>query len=93
MNGILLDENNKLMIQNGSLVVGDSTLQNQKLLLVASKGELKENPTSGVGIVRYLETSDSDELAREIRRVFSQDGMTVNQIKINIPNIDIDANY
>jgi hypothetical protein len=102
MKGILINENNDLDIQVKrdeknmivrGLVVGDSTLQNQKLLLMCNKGEIKEYPTLGVGITNYLESHDGNELAREIRKQFSADGMRINRINIDIPHLEIDAEY
>jgi hypothetical protein len=94
MIGIILNENLRLQLQNGSLVIGDTTYQNQKLLLLAEKGEFKFRPMRGVGAKRFIETSKGDELAREIRTEFITDGMTVNSIKIDSPGeLIVDANY
>jgi len=91
-NDILLQDYD-LLIENGDLVVGESTHQHQDLLLLADKGEFKQFPTVGVGILRYLETYDTNDLAREIRTEFNRDGMTVSEIKFDGSKIDIKANY
>jgi hypothetical protein len=94
MKGIILNENMTLKIVNGSMVINDNTYQNQKLLLLAEKGEFKNRPMRGVGTRRFLETENPDELAREIRTEFITDGMTVKTI--NIPKngqLQIDATY
>lgn len=93
MKGIQIDSNNDLLVKAGHLVIGDTTAQNQKLLLYAEKGEIKENPIRGVGIRRFVESAEDGGLAREIRKDFALDGMTVNAISINIPTIQIDADY
>ena len=94
MKGILLNDDLTFKITNGSLTIGDTTAQNQKILILANKGEFKLKPMRGVGAARYLENSDSGDLAREIRTEFFADGMTVNNIKINAnKEIEIDANY
>jgi len=82
-----------LLIENGDIAVGESTRQHQDLLLLADKGEFKQFPTVGVGILRYLETHDTNDLAREIRTEFNRDGMTIDEIKFDGSNIDIKANY
>jgi hypothetical protein len=46
---ILLDDNNDLRIENGDFVVGDSTKQHQKLLLMLSKGDTRQFALDGVG--------------------------------------------
>lgn len=94
MKGILLTEDLEPLVQNGGLVVEDSTFQNQKILILAQKGEIKEYPMRGVGARTFLETETSESLAREIRTEFTIDGMTVNQIKITESNgIEVEAFY
>ena len=90
---LLLTEENDLLIKNGDFVVGESTRQHQNLLLIADKGEFKQYPTVGVGILRYLEDYNGDNLAREIRAEFNKDGMSVKEIRFNGSKIDITANY
>lgn len=94
MKGILLDDNLDVLITNKSLLVGDSTSQNQKILILSDKGEIKSNPMRGVGVRRFLEAETPDDLAREIRVEFIADGMNVNKIRIDLENkIEVDANY
>lgn len=94
MKGIILNEDLTLQVINGSLVIGDTTYQNQKLLLLAEKSEFKSRPMRGVGTKRYLESAFPDELAREIRLEFIADGMKVNSIQIPQPGeLNIDAYY
>ena len=94
MKGILLNDDLTFKITNGSLTIGDTTAQNQKILILANKGEFKLKPMRGVGAARFLEDSDAGDLAREIRTEFIADGMSVNNIKINAnKEIEIDANY
>lgn len=91
---IILTENLDLKIVNGDFVIGESTAQHQKILILSDKGEYKEFPMRGVGARRYLEDDTPDNLAREIRTEFSADGMTVNKIKIGENStIAVDAFY
>jgi hypothetical protein len=94
MKGILLNDDLSIKVENRSLVIGDTTGQNQKILILANKGEFKSRPMRGVGSSLFLENSRPDDLAREIRTEFIADGMTVNKIKIgkNL-DIEIDAYY
>ena len=55
MEGIQLEYNKdspilEPIVKHGSLFVGDVLRQNQALVLSLHKGELKENPSVGVGI-------------------------------------------
>ena len=87
------DKNQDFKIANGDFVVGETTIQNQRLLLLCQKGEFKEFPDRCVGLHNFLETADSQSLAREIDVDFTKDGMKVRRIVIDIPNIEIDADY
>ena len=92
--GILLDDNSNLLISNKSMVIGDTTGQNQKNLILTEKTELKFTPMRGVGSRRFLEDHTPDNLAREIRQEFSIDGMTVKSLKIDTNGIiNVDASY
>jgi hypothetical protein len=94
MKGILLDDDLDLKVINGTLAFGDTTFQNQKILILANKGELKQNPMRGVGAIRFIEESNPDNLAREIRTEFIADGMSVERIKIDSDfKIDVAAFY
>jgi hypothetical protein len=94
MTDFLLDDNFDLLIIDGDLVVGESSAQHQRILLLADKGEFKDAPMRGVGSLRYLEDHTPDNLAREIRTEFAADGMTVNKIQIASDlTIQVDANY
>ncbi len=93
MKGIVLNENFSLQVKNGTLVLGDTTYQNQKILLLAEKGEFKYRPMRGVGTKRYLETAKPDDLAREIRTEFIADGMIINKIRIENEKLIVDAQY
>ncbi|MDN3671514.1 hypothetical protein QWY99_22185 [Flavobacterium branchiarum] len=94
MTDFLLDDDFDLLVTDGDLVVGESTAQHQKMLILIEKGELKDVPMRGVGAQRYLEDDSPENLAREIRLEFSFDGMTVNKIQIASDlTIEIDAKY
>lgn len=91
---ILLNEDFDLQIKDGDFVVGESTAQHQKILILSDKGEYKEIPMRGVGSRRFLEDDTPEHLAREIREEFSTDGMVVNKIQITEDlTIQVDANY
>lgn len=85
---ILLDEHLDLDFKNGDFIIGESTAQHQKTLILSEKGEFKEHPKRGVGARRFLEEHTPDNLAREIRQEFSADGMRVNGIQIS-ENLEI----
>jgi hypothetical protein len=86
---ILLDDNNDLRIENGDFVVGDSTKQHQKLLLMLSKGDTRQFALDGVGVVDFIEDEGATDLMREIR-----DGMTVKKLSVGSDGqINVNAPY
>jgi hypothetical protein len=93
MEDILLDDGQELDIVNGDFVTGESTLQQQDLLLLTNKGEWKENPTIAVGAIGYLKDEDEGGLMAEIKLQFEKDGMEIDQIIIEEGKLNIDAHY
>lgn len=79
-----LDEmTNDLKIENGHIAIGETLPQNEFLLLVMNKGELKEDPLVGVGISDMLNDNDIIGWKRKIRDGLKADGLTVEQISIS----------
>jgi len=92
---ILLDENFAVRIENGDLVVGESTKQHQNLLLISSPGEWKQSPTVGVDIKSFLlDDAPVSDLKAAIQKGFENDGMIISVLKIdNNYNLEIAADY
>jgi hypothetical protein len=93
MKDYMLDSDNDLRIENGDFVIDDSDLQHQELLLYAEKGAYKQYPLTGVGIMTYLKDENPDDLLREIRLQFAQDGMQVNKLAIVNGKLEVSADY
>ena len=94
MNDLLLDDADDLQINDGDFVIGDATLQHQRHIIVAQKGEYKEHPEIGVGIDNALLDENPKALLTQIRRNFEYDGMRVNTLQINTNGtITVDAPY
>lgn len=75
------------------LVIGDILHQNQALLLVFHKGDLKEDVSVGVGIDRMLLDEDRLTWVREIREQLEMDGQKVESVTIDNKSIKIKASY
>lgn len=94
MQDIYLDSNNDLSLKNGDFVIEASTLQHQNHIVLAQKGEYKQYPEIGVGILTELLNENPRELLNQIRRNFEYDGMQVTSLKITTNgNIAVDAVY
>jgi len=83
--GILIGENGDLLIENGSLVLGESDAQHVDAIISACKGEFKELPALGVGIVSYLKKQNAslESIKREITVNLKADGYKANGFSIN----------
>ncbi|SDC52482.1 hypothetical protein [Williamwhitmania taraxaci] len=83
-NGILIGEDGDLLIGNGSLLVGDSNEQHVDAIISASKGEFKEFPALGVGVVNYLkkQSVSLESIKREITVNLKADGYKANGFSI-----------
>jgi len=91
---ILLDTNVDIMFSGRDFAMGDSTRQNQYLILAASKGEFKENPFLGAGMCDMVGDEGSDAYwKRRIGEELKRDGMTVGKVEINGNEITINAEY
>jgi len=90
---ILLDDNFDLVISDGDLVVGESTRQHQKLLLMTEKGELRDTPTRGVGIAHWIADDAPANITIETKRQFQLDGMKVSFARLVGGKLETDARY
>lgn len=91
-NDILLDEDDlDLKFEDGDLVIGESTRQHQRLILLSAKGEIREFPTRGVGIFDWTLDDSPGDLNSEIKRQFELDGMTVQQVKARVTSSGLNS--
>lgn len=91
---ILLNDDNDLLFENGDLIIGESTRQHQELLLLIEKGELREFPTSCVGIRSWLnDDAGFAGIKSAIKREFEIDGMSVSRITIENGKIITESSY
>ena len=79
-------------IESG-LIVGDILHQNQAIILTMRKGDLKENPSNGVGLPDMVLEHNLMAVRNEIRQQLEIDGQRVSSIKVTSAAVHIDANY
>lgn len=73
--------------------IGSCTAQNQALILVCHKGEIKEQPAVGVGISDMILDHNPLAWRTRIREQLEFDGQNVNDVRITASGISIDADY
>ena len=75
------------------ICLGETTPQNQTFLLVAHKGEFKENPTIGVGLSDVLNDHDFNYWKRLITSELERDGQRIDLLKLTSEGLQIEAHY
>lgn len=75
------------------MIIGDVLHQNQAIILSMRKGDLKENPSIGVGLSDLLLDHNILNIRSEIRQQLELDGQTVNSVMVSKSSIAIDAKY
>lgn len=93
MNDFLLDNDFDLKFINGDLVLGDAEKQHQQLLLLTTKGEIREFPVRGVGLRNWLLEDNAGSINGAIKREFEADGMTVESIRTIGDKLETKAYY
>ncbi len=90
---LTIGEDWDLSVASGDLVVGDTTLQNQALILHAQKGEWKEHPYLGAGIADKPNDEENAYWRHRITEELRRDGCKVDEISITNDKINIIATY
>lgn len=89
---IMMDEE-ELQITNGDFVIGESTAQHQKHLLIAEPGNYRIYPEIGVGIAADILNDQKGDLRMRIQKEFENDGMAIDYLDIKNGNININGGY
>lgn len=75
------------------LMVGDILAQNQAIILNMHPGELKGNPTLGVGIADILLDDDPLKWRIKIRESLELDRQSVKKIEITTSSLKLESEY
>ena len=88
MNGILIDaESGDLLVQRGSVVIGDTDSQIAESVLVSMRGEWKEWPLIG-GEVKKMLGGQVDVMWRgEVKKMLEACGLDGQKVSISEDNI------
>jgi hypothetical protein len=90
---IQLKRGDSNQIEQG-LLIGNTMNQNQALMLIASTGDFKANPTLGVSINDLMLDQDYLGCRHRIREHFLKDDLKVRSIQLESGKpLIIDANY
>ncbi len=75
------------------ICLGETTPQNQAFILIAHKGDFKENPMLGVGIEDIASDHNFEAWRRAIISALVEDGQWVNSVDVSENGIEVDAKY
>lgn len=80
--GILLDNDNGLKVLNGSLVVGETIMQEVGVIVQMSQGTLKSMPLLGPDLIQLKKTNASRfDINQRLRVHLAMDRKNYKQIK------------
>ena len=79
-----MDVNGDLAVSSGVLVVGNTTYQNEYIILKSQRGEIKEYPLMGVGIDDIVNDHDEAGWKMKIKEHLAMDDIKVAKIYLNI---------
>ncbi len=83
--GILWDENRNLVVRNGGMVVGNSTLQEVAIIIELSTGAQKFVPILGPNLIQLKKTNASRfDIEQRVRIHLAKDGKDYQQVKDQI---------
>jgi hypothetical protein len=87
-----LVKNSEGLIEQG-LIIGNIVPQNQALILIMEKGELKEYPKFGVGINGIINDNELEYWKKEIVSMMEQDGMSLASLELTTEGLKIEGGY
>ena len=82
MTDLILTDDFDLKIEGGDFVFGDATEQNQDLLLLIDKGQLRQFPYVGVGVVNYLNDDNIQQMHGEVVKQYELDGLSIISLEV-----------
>lgn len=91
----VLHKEGDLLFQNGDFAVGVSDEQHINDIILHEKGNFRQNPALGVGIMQYLNSPHNTlartELEGKVKRQLEFDGFSVFDVRV-LPNFELYIN-
>jgi hypothetical protein len=89
MNGILIDDNGDILVQNGTVTIGNITQDVCQRVIEAYPGEFKEYPIVGCRIRQRIGANKDPFLTTDIKRQLNNVGVKVSDITIDGDDIQV----
>lgn len=83
--GILLNEGNDLLVDNGTLKVGERKMQDVFMTLSVDKGDLKEDPLAGINLRRVVRGKErTEKIRKDIEIGLGRMGIKLDDVKAEL---------
>lgn len=80
--GVLIDNEGELVVENNSLKIGNSTIQEVSMICMMNQGEWKFEPLLGANLVHYVKTNVSRfDIQNRIKTHLQLDGKDYSDVK------------
>jgi hypothetical protein len=91
----LLDENFDLKIENGDLVIGESTKQHVILILATAQGSWRKAPFAGANFAQNINTNNinNSSMTANMKKALELDGLKIRKLIITQQGIDFEGEY
>ena len=89
MKGIQVNENNELVIRDGSIAIGETDEQRALHVLNATAGEYKETPTLGCNPTRQIGGQTDPFWAGDVKKQLRRAGVEADSVNIEGNDITI----
>lgn len=82
---MLIDSQDDLKVENGSIKLGNTTMQNVYILFNMNQGELKEDPIVGLNLLKMIRGGENKEKIRKTIEVgLARIGINIDDVKNEI---------
>lgn len=78
---------------DGGVQMTEPTEQHKYDILKASQGDFKQSPLVGVGLVNYVNSTNTQMLRRDISRQMQKDGIKVTEVDLKDGHFIINGKY
>lgn len=86
MTGILIDNNNNLIVNGGNLAIGESDEQNMMINIICNKGEFKLRPLLGCELRKETRGVISERFLRKMQISLEMEGYSMKDVEMITAN-------
>lgn len=87
------DNNTELVIRNGDFVISDNSLTQAKIIIYSAKGEIRNSPSLGLNIHKYLGANiDQNLLFQATKKELRKDGLELKTLELENTDYGVKIN-